>query len=108
LTLWVWQARKFSVKSNTIDVGYVAGLARLELTNEETAQFQDQISRILNYVETLQQIDVSSVPDNPIDPNLPTNVLREDTLRPSLSVEDAIRNAPKSSGNLVIMPKIVE
>jgi aspartyl-tRNA(Asn)/glutamyl-tRNA(Gln) amidotransferase subunit C len=96
------------VKSNSIDVAYVAGLARLELSSEETEKFQKQIGGILDYVEALQQIDISSVPDAPIDPTLPTNVLRIDDLRPSLTAEDVVRNAPKSSNNLVIMPKIVE
>jgi aspartyl-tRNA(Asn)/glutamyl-tRNA(Gln) amidotransferase subunit C len=96
------------VNSNSIDVAYVAGLARLELTQAETETFQKQISSILDYVEALQRIDVSSVADNPIDPNLPTNVLRPDELRPSLTAQDVVRNAPKSANNLVIMPKIVE
>ncbi|NJK91368.1 MAG: Asp-tRNA(Asn)/Glu-tRNA(Gln) amidotransferase subunit GatC [Blastochloris sp.] len=93
---------------SSIDVAYVAGLARLELSEQETETFQKQIAGILDYVEALQQIDVSSVPDTPIDPNLPTNVLREDTQRESLPVESVLRNAPKSANHLVIMPKIVE
>jgi aspartyl/glutamyl-tRNA(Asn/Gln) amidotransferase C subunit len=35
-------------------------------------------------------------------------VLREDQLRPSLSQDDAMRNAPKSSKGLFVVPKIVE
>lgn len=89
-------------------MAYVAGLARLELNADETEKFQKQLGNILEYVEALQQIDVSSVPDAAIDPTLPTNVLRTDELRPSLTAEDVVRNAPKSSNNLVIMPKIVE
>jgi aspartyl-tRNA(Asn)/glutamyl-tRNA(Gln) amidotransferase subunit C len=96
------------VKSNSIDVAYVAGLARLELTPAETEIFQKQIGGILDYVEALQQIDVSSVADTPIDPTLPSNVLRRDELRPSLTAEDVVRNAPKSANHLVIMPKIVD
>jgi aspartyl-tRNA(Asn)/glutamyl-tRNA(Gln) amidotransferase subunit C len=96
------------VNSQTLDVAYVASLARIDLTKDEEALFQSQLGKVLEYAQALQKVDVSSVPDTPIDPNLPTNVLREDTLRESLTAKDALRNAPKQSNNLFIMPKIVE
>ena len=96
------------MKSQTLDVAYVAGLARIELTKEEETLFQTQLGNILDYVQQLQQIDISSVPDTPVDPNLPTNVLRPDEVRPSLTVSEALQNAPKKANNLVVMPKIVE
>ncbi|MDD5262910.1 MAG: Asp-tRNA(Asn)/Glu-tRNA(Gln) amidotransferase subunit GatC [Methylacidiphilales bacterium] len=96
------------MKSQTLNVAYVAGLARMELTKEEEALFQTQLGNILEYVEQLQQIDASSVPDTPVDPNLPTNVLRSDEVKPSLPVADALQNAPKKANNLFVMPKIVE
>lgn len=89
-------------------MSYVAGLARLELNADETEKFQKQLGNILEFVEALQKIDISSVPDAAIDCSLTTNVLRVDEIRPSLTAEDVIRNAPKSSNNLIIMPKIVE
>jgi aspartyl-tRNA(Asn)/glutamyl-tRNA(Gln) amidotransferase subunit C len=36
------------------------------------------------------------------------NVTRADEIRPSLSHEDALRNAPKKGGGLFVVPKIVE
>jgi len=96
------------VNSPSLDVAYVAGLARMELTPQEEALFQTQLSHVLDYVQQLQQIDVSSVPDTPVDPTLPTNVLREDLLKDSLPVADALLNAPKKANNLIMMPKIVE
>lgn len=96
------------MNSPSLDVAYVAGLARMELTPQEEALFQTQLSHVLDYVQQLQQIDVSSVPDTPVDPTLPTNVLREDLLKDSLPVADALLNAPKKANNLIMMPKIVE
>jgi len=96
------------VNSPSLDVAYVTGLARMELTPQEEALFQTQLSHVLDYVQQLQQIDVSSVPDTPVDPTLPTNVLREDLLKDSLPVADALLNAPKKANNLIMMPKIVE
>jgi len=96
------------VKTETIDVAYVAGLARLQLTPQEEALFQQQLGNILGYVEQLSAVDTSSVPNDPIDPHLPTNVLRTDEERPSLDREAILANAPKQADHLILMPKIVE
>lgn len=91
-----------------IDVSYVANLARIDLTPEERELFQKQVSDVLAYVEQLEKIDISAVPDTPIDPHLPTNALRADEIRPSLSSEDALANTPEQKNNLFSTPKIVE
>ena len=91
-----------------IDVSYVANLARIELAEEEKILFQKQLGDILNHVELLEQVNISKVPSTPIDPNLPTNKLRSDELRPSLSTSDALANAPQKKNNLFITPRIVE
>lgn len=96
------------MKTETIDVAYVAGLARLQLTPQEEALFQQQLGNILGYVEQLSAVDTSSVPNDPIDPHLPTNVLRTDEERPSLDREAILANAPKQADHLILMPKIVE
>lgn len=96
------------MKNESIKVAYVAGLARLKLTPEEESLFQTQLGNILSYVEQLNAVDTSSVPDHPIDPHLPVNVLRADEIRPSLSREASLQNAPKQADHLLIMPKIVE
>ena len=96
------------MKSQILDVAYVAGLARIDLSQDEQNLFQTQLGNILEYVQQLQQIDVSAVPDTPVDPNLPTNVLRPDELRSSLTAAEALQNAPKKGNNLIVMPKIVE
>ncbi len=96
------------MNSQSLDVAYVASLARIELSKEEEALFQSQLGKVLEYAQELQRVDVSPVPDSPIDPNLPTNVLREDRVRESLTAREALLNAPKQANNLFIMPKIVE
>lgn len=96
------------MSQDSIDVKYVAELARIELTDEETTAFQGQLNEILEYVQQLQEIDVSSVPDTPIDPALPVNVLRVDEIRPSLPVEKALSNAPAQGDDMITVPKVVE
>ena len=47
--------------TSELDVGYVARLARINLTEEEANAFQKQLDDVLKYVEKLRQADVSRV-----------------------------------------------
>lgn len=87
------------------EVRKVARLARLELADEEIAAFQSQLSAILDYVAQLQKLDTSQVEE--LAHPLPlTNVFRPDEERPSLSVEDALRNAPQRLGDYFAVPAV--
>lgn len=90
-----------------IDVGYVSHLARLELSPEEQRRFGGQLAQVLGYVEKLKQLDVSKV--EPTAHAVPlVNVTRPDVVRPSLSNDEALRNAPAKANGLFLAPKIVE
>ena len=90
-----------------IDVKYVAHLARLNLTPDEESKFGAQLGQILENVAKLNQLDVSQV--EPTAHAIPlVNVARPDEVRPSISTEDALRNAPAKANGLFIVPKIVE
>ncbi len=90
-----------------IDVKYVAHLARLALTPEEEKKLGSQLGNILGYIEKLRELDVTNV--EPTAHAVPmVNVTRADEVRPSLSREEALRNAPRQANGLFIVPKIVE
>ncbi len=90
-----------------IDVKYVAHLARLSLTPEEEQKIGAQLGNILGYIEKLKEVDVSGV--EPTAHAFPlVNVTRADEVRPSISQEDALRNAPAQANGLFMVPKIVE
>ncbi|MBI5386791.1 MAG: Asp-tRNA(Asn)/Glu-tRNA(Gln) amidotransferase subunit GatC [Verrucomicrobia bacterium] len=90
-----------------IDVKYVAHLARLHLTPEEEQKFSAQLGQVLTYIDKLNELDVSQV--EPMAHAVPlVNVTRPDALRPGLTNEDALRNAPAAAGGLFVVPKIVE
>lgn len=77
----------------TADVQHIAHLARLDLADDEIAQYRQQLSDILDYFESLQQVDTSVV--SPTATVLPLrNVMRGDEIRPGLETEDALANAP--------------
>ena len=91
----------------TIDVKYVAELARLSLTEEEAALFQEQLSGIVRYVEKISGLDVDGIAPTLHGQKL-VNAFREDTVRPSMEREAALANAPERHGNEFRLPKIVE
>ncbi|MBI4664023.1 MAG: Asp-tRNA(Asn)/Glu-tRNA(Gln) amidotransferase subunit GatC [Verrucomicrobia bacterium] len=90
-----------------IDVNYVAHLARVSLTPDETQKIGSQLGQVLAYMDKLNELDVSLV--EPTAHAMPlVNVARPDQITPSLPTEDALRNAPASASGLFIVPKIVE
>jgi aspartyl-tRNA(Asn)/glutamyl-tRNA(Gln) amidotransferase subunit C len=90
-----------------IDVKYVAHLARLSLTPEEEQKIGAQLGSVLGYIEKLKEVDISNV--EPTAHAFPlVNVTRPDEIRPSMSSEDVLRNAPAQANGLFIVPKIVE
>ena len=94
-------------KAAELDVAYVAGLARLNLTTEETQLFQKQLGDVLKYVAKLREIDVSHVEVSAHA--IPVfNVFREDEPRDWLTAEEALSNAPCAANNLFIVTKVVE
>jgi aspartyl-tRNA(Asn)/glutamyl-tRNA(Gln) amidotransferase subunit C len=75
------------------EVEHIAELVKLELTGDEKAIFQVQLSAILDYAATLQAVDTSGVPPTTSVFEL-SNVTREDAVLPSLPREDVLANAP--------------
>lgn len=96
-----------SEKKDGMNVGYVAQLARIDLTPEETVLFQGQLDQVLHYVEQLSELDVDGV--EPTAHAIPVyNVLRKDEVGNSLPHDAVIANAPSESGGQVRVPKIID
>ena len=94
------------VSADKFNIDYVADLARIALTPEESARFSAQLDHILGYVEQLKSVDVTGV--EPMSHAFPlVNVVRADEPRPGLGVEAALANAPLRSNGLFMVPKIV-
>ena len=91
----------------SIDIKYVAHLARIQLTPEEESRFGAQLGQVLTYIDKLNEVDVSQV--EPTAHAVPmVNVTRPDEVQPSLPHEEAMRNAPAKANGLFMVPKIVE
>ena len=93
--------------TSELDVGYVARLARINLSEEEANAFQKQLDDVLTYVEKLRQADVSHV--EAAAHALPIfNVFREGTASEWFTAGQALSNAPRKANDLFIVPKVVE
>jgi aspartyl-tRNA(Asn)/glutamyl-tRNA(Gln) amidotransferase subunit C len=90
-----------------IDVAHVARLARLNLTAEETALFQEQLAHVLEYADKLREPDTSHG-DNDIGAETLFDVLREDEPCPWFTADEALRNVPRQANDLFVVPKVVE
>ena len=84
---------------------HVAKLARLALTDEEVERFREQLSAILEAVGKVRELDLAGVPptSHPLDL---VNVLAEDEPAPSLSLEEALANAPDPEGGFFGVPPV--
>ncbi len=89
------------------EVEHVARLARLELTNEEKERMRAQLDSILTYIDKLNELDTSAVePTSHVLPMM--NVFRDDEVRPSLSQEETLANAPDRQDLFFRVPRILE
>ncbi|HNX35394.1 MAG TPA: Asp-tRNA(Asn)/Glu-tRNA(Gln) amidotransferase subunit GatC [Kiritimatiellia bacterium] len=93
--------------SHTIDVAYVAGLARLALSADEKCTFQQQLETIVKYVEKIGELDLSGIEPTLHGQSL-VNAFREDVVVPSMDRERFLANAPERNGFEFKLPKIVE
>ncbi len=94
------------MKISKEQVEHVAMLARLELTEEEKQTYTEQLNSILEYAAILDKLDTQDVP--PTAHPLPLhNVFRDDVVKPSISQEEALTNAPDAEDGFFKVPKIV-
>jgi len=75
---------------------HVARLARLRLTDDEVERMAGELSKILDYVETMNELDLEGVEPTSHVVDL-TNVLREDVPRPSWPREVVLEQAPDAT-----------
>lgn len=89
------------------EVREVAKLARLELSEDEISTYADQLTKVLDYVALLDEVDTEGVEPmvHAVDQG---NVFRVDEVRPSLTRHDALANAPKTDGKYFQVPQVID
>jgi aspartyl-tRNA(Asn)/glutamyl-tRNA(Gln) amidotransferase subunit C len=89
------------------EILHVADLARLDLDAEAIETFAGQIGKVLQYVDTLNEIDTEGIRPTSHAIFL-TNAFREDEPRPHLDPDQALANAPEKDQGSFIVPKVIE
>jgi len=88
-------------------VRHIAKLARLKLTDSEVLLYQKDLNSILEYVETLTELDAENV--RPMSHVIPMkNVWREDKPAKAGKAEEILSNAPAREKDFFKVPKIIE
>jgi len=88
------------------DVEKIAELAKLKFTDDELENFTHQMNEILSYMDKLNELDTKNVKplSHPVEQ---INVFRDDELRPSVSTEEALKNAPDKTDQHFKVPKVI-
>ncbi|MEZ5125166.1 MAG: Asp-tRNA(Asn)/Glu-tRNA(Gln) amidotransferase subunit GatC [Thermoleophilia bacterium] len=87
------------------DVRYVGQLARLRLEQDEIVRMADELAKILGHIDKMSELDVAGVPPTAHVLDV-VNVMRADKPRPSLSRDDALRNAPSAALDSFRVPRM--
>ena len=94
----------------TIDketVEKVAHLARLELSETEKQDMIQDMSKILDFMAKLNELDTTGVEPLVYMTN-GANVLREDVVKQTITHEEALENAPKHDKDYFLVAKVIE
>jgi aspartyl-tRNA(Asn)/glutamyl-tRNA(Gln) amidotransferase subunit C len=91
---------------DTNTVKHVATLVRLGISEEEAEKFSGHFSSIIDYFNMLSEVDTDNVPPASDIANA-ENVLREDVVKPSMSHEEFIKNAPNSERGYIKVPTVL-
>jgi aspartyl-tRNA(Asn)/glutamyl-tRNA(Gln) amidotransferase subunit C len=85
------------------DVLHVARLARLELTDAEVERMTGELSKVLESIQKIGELDLDGVPPTSHVVEV-SNALRPDEPRPSLPREEALAAAPAVAGDGFAVP----
>lgn len=88
-------------------VDKIAHLARLEFRDEQKNKIEEDLNRILSFMESLNEVDTSNV-EPLIYLSEEQNVFRDDVVKQNISHEEALRNAPKKDSDYFRVPKVIE
>ncbi len=89
-----------------INIKKLASLANIPLDENQEKKLEGELEQTLAHVATLNEIDTSKV-QGTNEVTDATNVMRDDTVIPSLSQEEALKNAKNTHNGFFIVPVII-
>lgn len=88
-------------------IKYLESLARITLSESEEEKVGKELQDILTYIDTLNELDTTDVEAMSHSFSI-TNVLRKDEVKPSMSPDEIVANAPESQDGAFVVPKTVD
>jgi len=85
----------------------VATLARLELAEDEKDKMIQDMSKILDFMAKLNELDTTGV-EPLIYMTDEVNVLREDVVKQEITTEEGLENSPKHTDEYFLVAKVIE
>ena len=97
--------RRVSMAITEEQVKHVAKLSKLSFSEEELADFTNQLDKIIDMVELLEEVDTTGVPFTS-NVNESINVMREDVATPGMDRKELMRNVPESENGYIKVPEL--
>lgn len=94
------------MKIDTSTVDKIAKLARLEIAPEEKESVIKDMSRILSFMEKLNELDTTGV-EPLVYMNAEWNIARNDVVKEVITHEEALQNAPDHDADYFKIPKVI-
>lgn len=88
-------------------VKHVAKLAKLSFSQVELEDFTDQLGKIIDMVEQLEEVDTTGAPFTS-NVNETINVMREDVATPGTDRKELMKNVPESETGYIKVPAIID
>ena len=89
-------------------VQHVAHLSRLEFDESQLELYSSQLASILSYIDKLNEVDTASTQPTSHPLASLKNVFRKDSLKSSITPDEALSNAPAKDDNFFVVPPIIE
>ena len=89
------------------EIKKIAALAKIDISDDEMGNYSEQISKILEYMSTLDEVDTSNIEEFSIQLLNDDQNIREDDPGESLDRDDIMKLAPNSDGVYFKVPKII-
>jgi len=90
------------------DVLHVAKLAKLNLTSKEVTKFQRQLSKIVDYISQLSEVNTSSLEPTSQTTGL-ENVFRKDEVKPtSFTQDEALSGSDKTRNSYFVVDAVLD
>jgi aspartyl-tRNA(Asn)/glutamyl-tRNA(Gln) amidotransferase subunit C len=96
-----------STKITPADLKHIAKLARIDLTESEEATFLPQLESVIEYFDVLNKVNTDGI-EPTFRVNDQSNVFRQDEIKESLSVEDALSGATRTKDNYFVVTATIK